>query len=156
METIPFLNLQSEYRERRRAEIDAAIARVLDTAGINRRSFLFASTATIGVSALSYGTNLGANDRISLGHIGVGRRGRELAGVITGGSGDRGNPESPLRWTCRIVRYWRRNSSTVRYQTVAELLHARDYSLQANQKTLERNQIAMSSLNTSTARPSVI
>jgi hypothetical protein len=39
METIPFLNLQSEYRERR-AEIDAAIARVLDTAGINRRSFL--------------------------------------------------------------------------------------------------------------------
>ena len=50
--------------------------------GIGRRSFLFAGAATIGASALSYGRILGANDRISLGHIGVGRRGRELAGVV--------------------------------------------------------------------------
>jgi predicted dehydrogenase len=33
------------------------------------------------MSALSYGRVSGANDRISLGHIGVGNRGRELAGI---------------------------------------------------------------------------
>lgn len=53
----------------------------------------------------------------------------------------RGDPESPLRWTCKSVRRLaeelRQEGHTVSYQTVAELLHALDYSLQANQKTLE-------------------
>jgi predicted dehydrogenase len=49
---------------------------------IRRRSFLIAGAAAIGTSALSYGRIIGANDRISLGHIGVGRRGRELASVV--------------------------------------------------------------------------
>ena len=49
--------------------------------GIGRRSFLMGGAA-IGVSALSYGRVIGANDRISLGHIGVGNRGRELASVV--------------------------------------------------------------------------
>ena len=45
----------------------------------NRRSFLTGAGAAIGATALSrtalsYGRILGANDRISLGHIGVGRR----------------------------------------------------------------------------------
>ena len=50
---------------------------------INRRSFLnrtasmLAGTA-LGASAASYGRILGANDRISLGHIGIGNRGSEL------------------------------------------------------------------------------
>ena len=50
---------------------------------LNRRSFLnrtasvLAGTA-LGTTALSYGRILGANDRISLGHIGIGDRGREL------------------------------------------------------------------------------
>jgi predicted dehydrogenase len=53
---------------------------------IGRRSFLIAGAAAIGVgsSALSYGRILGANDRISLGHIGVGSRGRELASIAAG------------------------------------------------------------------------
>jgi hypothetical protein len=46
----------------------------------------------------------------------------------------------------RVCADWRRNSSTevhaVSYQTVAELLHSLDYSLQANQKTLEGRQHA--------------
>ena len=57
----------------------------------------------------------------------------------------RGDPESPLRWTCKSVRSWRRNSReghAVSYQTVAELLHEMDYSLQANQKKLEGSQHA--------------
>jgi hypothetical protein len=58
----------------------------------------------------------------------------------------RGDPESPLRWTCQSVRRLaeelQREGHAVSYQTVAELLHAMDYSLQANQKTLEGSQHA--------------
>jgi hypothetical protein len=58
----------------------------------------------------------------------------------------RGDPESPLRWTCKSVRKLaeelQREGHTVSYQTVAELLHAMDYSLQANQKRLEGSQHA--------------
>ena len=56
---------------------------------INRRSFINQATSTlvvgagaISASASSYNRILGSNDRISLGHIGVGRRGRELAGIV--------------------------------------------------------------------------
>jgi predicted dehydrogenase len=50
---------------------------------IDRREFLsqgarIAAGAAVGTTALSYGRILGANDRISLGHIGVGSRGRGL------------------------------------------------------------------------------
>jgi hypothetical protein len=58
----------------------------------------------------------------------------------------RGDPESPLRWTCKSVRRLaeelQQAGHAVSYQTVAELLHALDYSLQANQKTLEGSQHA--------------
>src|SRR5579884_3251077 len=47
-----------------------------------RRSFLYATGGAVAASALSYGRIIGANDRISVGHIGVGRRGRELASVL--------------------------------------------------------------------------
>jgi predicted dehydrogenase len=50
---------------------------------INRREFLnrtgkMTAGAFAGTTALSYGRVLGANDRIALGHIGVGNRGTEL------------------------------------------------------------------------------
>ena len=58
----------------------------------------------------------------------------------------RGDPESPLRWTCKSVRVLaeelQREGHAVSYQTVAELLHEMDYSLQANQKKLEGSQHA--------------
>ncbi len=58
----------------------------------------------------------------------------------------RGDPESPLRWTCKSVRKLaeelQHQGHAVSYQTVAELLHEMDYSLQANQKTLEGSQHA--------------
>ena len=58
----------------------------------------------------------------------------------------RGDPESPLRWTCKSVRRLaeelQQEGHAVSYQTVGELLHALDYSLQANQKTLEGSQHA--------------
>jgi len=53
-----------------------------DNNQIERRSFLIAGAAVLGTSALSYGRIIGANDRISLGLVGAGRRGRELASVV--------------------------------------------------------------------------
>ena len=53
----------------------------------------------------------------------------------------RGDPESPLRWTCKSVRKLagelRRIGHQVSHQLVSELLHDLGYSLQANRKTLE-------------------
>jgi hypothetical protein len=53
----------------------------------------------------------------------------------------RGDPESPLRWTCKSVRQLaaelRRLGHQTSHRMVAELLHEMDYSLQANRKTLE-------------------
>ena len=53
----------------------------------------------------------------------------------------RGDPESPLRWTCKSVRNLSDELNRMGHQTshrmVAELLHEMDYSLQANRKTLE-------------------
>jgi transposase len=53
----------------------------------------------------------------------------------------RGDPQSPLRWTCKSVRRLaeelRSLGYRVSYPVVAELLHRSGYSLQANRKTKE-------------------
>jgi len=53
----------------------------------------------------------------------------------------RGDPGSPLRWTCKSTRQLSqelgRKGYSISNVTVAELLHRLDYSLQANAKTLE-------------------
>lgn len=53
----------------------------------------------------------------------------------------RGDPESPLRWTCKSVRRLaaelKRQGHAASHQTVAARLQALGYSLQANRKTLE-------------------
>lgn len=51
---------------------------------VSRRSLLMAGPAILGSTALSYARITGANDRISLGHVGIGNRGRELASVVAG------------------------------------------------------------------------
>ena len=54
---------------------------------------------------------------------------------------ERGDPESPLRWTCKSVRQLAQELTRMGHRTshrmVAELLHGLDYSLQGNRKTLE-------------------
>jgi transposase len=56
----------------------------------------------------------------------------------------RGDPESPLRWTCKSVRRLaaelQRQGYTIGRQKVAELLKELGYSLQGNRKTREGNQ----------------
>ena len=53
----------------------------------------------------------------------------------------RGDPESPLRWTSKSVRHLAKELQRLGHQAsprmVAKILHALDYSLQANRKTLE-------------------
>jgi hypothetical protein len=53
----------------------------------------------------------------------------------------RGHPETPLRWTCKSTRQLAeelcRQNHPVSDRTVARLLHAAGYSLQANRKTRE-------------------
>src|SRR5258708_31154115 len=53
----------------------------------------------------------------------------------------RGHPESPLRWTCKSTRTLaeelQRQNHPVSDRTVAALLKAAGYSLQANRKTRE-------------------
>jgi DNA-binding phage protein len=53
----------------------------------------------------------------------------------------RGDPESPLRWTCKSLRKLaeelRRRGHPASHQLVGRLLHDLGYSLQANSKTLE-------------------
>ena len=56
----------------------------------------------------------------------------------------RGDPESPLRWTCKSTRQLSRTLTAqghpVSERTVAALLHQAGYSLQANAKTTEGKQ----------------
>jgi len=51
----------------------------------------------------------------------------------------RGDPETPLRWTCKSVRKLadelQHEGHAVSYQTVAELLHALDYSCRQPENT---------------------
>jgi transposase len=56
----------------------------------------------------------------------------------------RGDPDSPLRWTCKSVRKLaeelRQRGHKTSHRLVADLLHELDYSLQANRKVLEGSQ----------------
>lgn len=56
-------------------------------------------------------------------------------------SSTRGDPQSPLKWTsksCRkLAEELNRKGHSISHQTVAELLHQMDYSLQSNRKTRE-------------------
>ena len=65
-----------------------------------------------------------------------------LEGLVE--STTRGDPESPLRWTCKSVRQLSRELQTSGFricpQKVADLLHEMGYSLQANRKVMEGRQ----------------
>ena len=59
-------------------------------------------------------------------------------------SSTRGDPESPLRWTCKSLRNLadelRAQGHKVSHVVVGKLLKSQDYSLQTNVKVLEGNQ----------------
>src|SRR5882762_6929684 len=59
-------------------------------------------------------------------------------------AGTRGDPESPLRWSCKSLRVLsdelKAKGHTVSHVVVGELLKAEGFSLQANAKVIEGNQ----------------
>ena len=77
-----------------------------DNTKLDRRTFLTAGVvagSAIASSALSYGRILGANDRIALGHIGVGNRGSGLH-MMASRLKDKYNVE-----TVAVCDLWKRN-----------------------------------------------
>ena len=59
-------------------------------------------------------------------------------------SSTRGDPQSPLRWTCKSLRHLadelKAKGHKVSHVVVGKLLKSQDYSLQTNVKVLEGNQ----------------
>ena len=68
----------------------------------------------------------------------------DLAEIIDAGT--RGDPESPLRWTCKSLRQLASElvarCHDVSYRTVGRVLKLQGFSLQANSKTVEGHQHA--------------
>ena len=66
----------------------------------------------------------------------------------------RGDPEAPLRWTCKSVRQLtaelKRVKHQISHQVVADLLHELGYSLQANRKTTEGTVTRTATLSSNT------
>jgi hypothetical protein len=153
-----FRSLSSFLDERMRRLVAAAESAVLGYGGVSlvaRATGVSRRAITEGLKELSQqklsGEPLASQSRIR--RKGAGRK--RAVDKDPGLRGDldrlvepatRGDPESPLRWTCKSVRILagelRRAGHAVSHQTVAELLHEMDYSLQANQKRLEGSQHA--------------
>jgi hypothetical protein len=137
--------------ERSRRLVAAAEAMALSHGGVSavRRSCgMSRTTITTGMRELRDGLVL------PLGRIrrpGAGRKrfellhpefGVRLDGLIAPST--RGDPESPLLWTCKstrtLARELTRRHLPVSHETVANALHKAGYSLQGNRKTEEGNQ----------------
>jgi hypothetical protein len=134
--------------ERTRRLLAANEARALGRGGISRVSracHLSRKAIAKGIREIATGTAPPA------GHIrrpGAGRRrltarDPRLAGALERliEPETRGDPESPLRWTCKSTRtlaaQLTRRQHPISHMTVAQLLHRQGYRLQSNRKTEE-------------------
>jgi Rhodopirellula transposase DDE domain len=143
--------LLPEMDERRRRQWAAAEARELGWGGVSlvaRATGLSRPTITVGLRELSQPISQRAAQTARVRRPGGGRRPvtesdpellaalESLVEPVT-----RGDPESPLRWTCkstrRLAEELTRKDHRVGPRTVAALLHEAGYSLQANRKTRE-------------------
>jgi hypothetical protein len=144
--------------ERMRRQWAAAEALSLKRGGVTvvaKATGLSRTTIGEGIRELRERTNLGVEDESCISelpkrvrHPGGGRHPlkvndptlvRDLEALIEPTT--RGDPQSPLRWTCKSTRNLAealsRQGHRVSYQTVAVLLRDRGYSLQALRKTRE-------------------
>jgi Rhodopirellula transposase DDE domain len=143
--------LLPELDERRRRQWAAAEARELGWGGVSlvaRATGLSRPTITAGLRELDQPTTQRAAQAMRVRRSGGGRRLltevdpgllaalESLVEPVT-----RGDPESPLRWTCkstrRLAQELVRQDHRVGPRTVAILLHKAGYSLQANRKARE-------------------
>lgn len=143
--------LLPELDERRRRQWAAAEARDLGRGGVSavaRATGLSRTTITAGMRELALPKKQRMAEAIRVRRPGGGRRrladaDPELLAALEGliEPMTRGDPESPLRWTCKSTRRLAdeltRQKHPVSPRTVAALLHQQGYSLQANRKTRE-------------------
>lgn len=144
-----FDSLADVLDERTRRLVAAAEASAIGFGGVSivaRASGLSRGTVIRGIAELKSAPKLPRAQRIR--RAGAGRKRtadrdatlkRDLETLVEPVT--RGDPESPLRWTCKSVRQLatelKRMGHAVSHRIVAELLHEMEYSLQANRKTLE-------------------
>jgi Rhodopirellula transposase DDE domain len=146
-----YQSLLPEMDERRRRQWAAAEARELGWGGVSlvaRATGLSRPTITAGLRELDQPIPQRAVQSTRVRRSGGGRRPvtktdsgllatlESLVEPVT-----RGDPESPLRWTCKSTRRLAEELTRKRHcvgpRTVALLLHDAGYSLQANRKTRE-------------------
>ena len=143
--------LEPEMDERRRRQWAAAEARDLGWGGITavaQATGLSRTTITVGTGELTLPAKQRAAEAMRVRRPGGGRRPltetdpgllAALEALIEPTT--RGDPESPLRWTCKSIRRLAdeltRENHPVGAVTVAKLLRQAGYSLQANRKTRE-------------------
>ena len=141
--------LQPDMDERRRRLWAATEANALGRGGIetvHRATGLARGTIGSGIREIQTGERLESTRKVR--HEGGGRKNlrdidetllADLDALIEPTA--RGDPMSPLRWTCKSVRRLadelRKKGHTVTHETVCQLLHLMGYGLQANSKTSE-------------------
>jgi hypothetical protein len=134
--------------ERARRLIVATEARDLGYGGVSiasRASGLSRKAIAKGIEELSHGRSLASGrirragagrKRITIGDPGLMNAMIDLIEPET-----RGDPETPLRWTCKSTRvvsdHLTKAGHPVSHMKVAQLLHGQGYSLQGNRKTEE-------------------
>jgi len=146
-----YQSLSLEMDERMRRQWAAAESRDLGWGGVTRvaeATGLSRVTITTGLRELDLPAEQRASDATRVRRIGGGRKpvthsDPELLAALEAliEPLTRGDPESPLRWTCKSTRRLAdeltRQDHSVSPRTVAALLYEADYSLQANRKTRE-------------------
>jgi Rhodopirellula transposase DDE domain len=146
-----YQSLVPDMDERRRRQWAAAEARELGWGGISlvaRATGLSRPTIMAGLRELEQPIPQRAAQADRVRRPGGGRRPltRTTPGLLPALEAlvepvTRGDPESPLRWTCkstrRLAEELTRQGHSVGARTVAALLHEAGYSLQANRKTRE-------------------
>jgi len=144
--TEKFTTLFPHLNERQRRLSAAAEARALGHGGITRvarASGLSRPTIYQGLRDLEEAPTLDRVRRPGAGRPSIQARDPALPAALDAliEPTTRGDPESPLRWTCKSTRQLaaalRAQGHPVSHSTVADLLAAADYSLQAPSKTLE-------------------
>jgi transposase len=140
--------LAGEFDERRRRLWAAAEARSHGRGGVTavaRATGMSATTIYRGLRELESGETLepGRVRRAGGGRKALSEKDPALLGDLARlvGEDDRGDSESPLRWTAKSVRHLadalRELGHQAHFTTVAKLLRELGYSLQANAKTRE-------------------
>jgi len=146
-----YRSLRMEMSERGRRQWAAAEARELGWGGVSavaRATGLSRTTITVGLRELDLPVPQRTTEALRIRRPGGGRKpltqtDPELLSALESliEPVTRGDPESPLRWTCKSTRTLAQELGRMHHPvgatTVAVLLHQEGYSLQANRKTRE-------------------